>query len=521
MTEKPTWIRDFDRPPGTEIKHISGHWYLYERLSVYNRTIKKKQKKSGRILGSITENGLVPSKRNSPLPKTPMAGLENREYGATALLLSLSESMRFRLEKLFPDCWKELFTLAVMKCKEQAPFKRMDFCYQTSYLEQILGPLSLSTGRISELLKAIGTNREAIRSYMKEDLPESGIIMFDGHRIISASKTMDNAQIGYDSRCRFLPQVNLVYMFSVQGDRKLPIFYKQFSGAVPDVSAFADMVQDAGLKHKDVLVIADKGFESDLNEEMLREASLDYVLAVRRGCAEVVDIPDRPEHYKFAFNFRGRAIYCNEYPGEKENTFLYYDLSLANDEAADFIMRREKTNTILQVKIDKEDKRRRNRKGRLSPEEYAKLKPVNVAEALQDHKATGTFILKSSRKDLNCVQAYHTYKTRQDIEQAFKCYDDTLDCTASYMRDGDAFEAWLFINHLALQMLYGVIQVIADRDLSAKYSFDDAIAFLKHVHVNLIDGKWLLTKVTKHTAKMCKEIGIEMGDTEVLKVTLK
>jgi len=169
----------------------------------------------------------------------------------------------------------------------------------------------------------------------------------------------------------------------------------------------------------------------------------------------------------------------------------------------------------------REDRRRKLGKGRLSPEEYEKLKPAGVASALQAHVANGTFILKTNRKELNCAQAYCLYKTRQDIEQAFKCYDGTLDADASYMRGQYAFEAWLFINHLALQMLYKVLQVIGDRELTAKYSFDDAMQFLKHVRVNKIDGKWIMTKATRQTMKLCKDLGIEMEDPAKLQGTLK
>ena len=54
MGEKPVWIEQFERPAGTEIKHIGNHWYLYERLSVHDRGRKGKRKKSGRCLGAIS-----------------------------------------------------------------------------------------------------------------------------------------------------------------------------------------------------------------------------------------------------------------------------------------------------------------------------------------------------------------------------------------------------------------------------------------------------------------------------------
>ena len=97
MNTKPIWIEKFNRPAGTEIKHIGNGWYLYERLSVYDREKKRKRKKSGKCLGAITESGLIPSKRMSPLNGMDAGEIENLEYGATAFLLKLTASMRKRL----------------------------------------------------------------------------------------------------------------------------------------------------------------------------------------------------------------------------------------------------------------------------------------------------------------------------------------------------------------------------------------------------------------------------------------
>jgi hypothetical protein len=38
------------------------------------------------------------------------------------------------------------------------------------------------------------------------------------------------------------------------------------------------------------------------------------------------------------------------------------------------------------------------------------------------------------------------------------------------------------------------------------------MAFLKHVRANRIRGEWRLTKITRHMAKLCRELGIELGD---------
>ena len=83
MSDKPIWIEKFERPAGTEIKHIGNHWYLYERLSVYDKVRKRKRKKSGRCLGAITEAGLSPSRRTAV---SPAGGAGNVSYGNPILL---------------------------------------------------------------------------------------------------------------------------------------------------------------------------------------------------------------------------------------------------------------------------------------------------------------------------------------------------------------------------------------------------------------------------------------------------
>ena len=87
----------------------------------------------------------------SPLNGMDAGEIENLEYGATAFLLNLTASMRKRLAELFPDCWREVFAMALLKCKEQSHFRRMEFHYSTSYLAQVFPGLSLSAGRISHL----------------------------------------------------------------------------------------------------------------------------------------------------------------------------------------------------------------------------------------------------------------------------------------------------------------------------------------------------------------------------------
>ncbi len=91
-----------------------------------------------------------------------------------------------------------------------------------------------------------------------------------------------------------------------------------------------------------------------------------------------------------------------------------------------------------------------------------------------------------------------------------------LDGAVGYMRDQHSFEAWLFINHLALQMFYAVIGALVEKELTDKYSFEDVMAFLKHVRANRINGEWMLTKIARHTTKLCQKLGSELEKPERL-----
>ena len=96
MAEKPDWVAGFDRPKGTEIKRIRGNWYLYERSWRYDPKIKRSRKVSGRCLGKITPDGLVPSvsrAERAGRAKAPAVS-DVVEVGASTLAWSLTGKTR-------------------------------------------------------------------------------------------------------------------------------------------------------------------------------------------------------------------------------------------------------------------------------------------------------------------------------------------------------------------------------------------------------------------------------------------
>jgi hypothetical protein len=103
---------------------------------------------------------------------------------------------------------------------------------------------------------------------------------------------------------------------------------------------------------------------------------------------------------------------------------------LAMHETNDLICRLEKKNNTMA-----EETRRSKGKRRLADEQIAAMQSIDVAGTVQQRNQIGNLILKTDRLDLDEPQIYVLYKTRQEIEQNFKCYDDTLDLDASFMQD--------------------------------------------------------------------------------------
>ena len=109
MSQRPDYVENFDKPPKTEIKKISGHWYLYSYKVVYDEIKKKKVKKSGDSLGVITPEGLVPSKKYTPVVHHELDA--TAELGATYYFYSISQKIKENLKNFSLTCGKKFILL--------------------------------------------------------------------------------------------------------------------------------------------------------------------------------------------------------------------------------------------------------------------------------------------------------------------------------------------------------------------------------------------------------------------------
>ena len=520
MTEKPDYVLNFPRQKNTEIKKIGHNWYLYERFSKYDPAIKRSRKISGKCLGKITSDGLVATKRRLVDEKKtfPVGQISDVvEAGAVLYFWERTASLRERLKEYFPDLWEKLYVAAVLRAIKEPRFRRLQAHYETSLLAHLIPDLSFDPLSNSSLLQTLGRRRETISRFMREDVNKRDVfILFDGHRLITSSKTMELAELGYDSKRRFKPQVNLLYVYTLGNDTSMPVYYKQFLGSTPDISAFSDVLEESGISSCQYTVIADKGFASEEDFNALAEKKLSYVIPIKRGSKLVEPyLPLTDDCFSDLFMYNGRAIKSFKIEGNGFNVFVYLDTQLYANELADAAERTERKNEQNDAKVQKELQRREKGVGKLTEEQMDLLQPRDMKKVLQDIPEMGTVTLRTNRTDLNSHQVYRTYKQRQSIEQFFKTYGASLDFDASYMRDRISQEAWLFLNHLSATMAMDCMADITRIGEDKNISFEDLRLILGKITATKIDGKWTIAPIKKAVQKLTAKLEFQIDEFDL------
>ncbi len=523
MAEKPGWVAGFDRPRGTEIKQIRGHWYLYERSWRYDPAIRRSRKVSGRCLGKITPEGLVPSVSRAERAERAAAAApapavsDVVEVGASALAWSLTGDLREALGRHFPGSWREVYALAVVRAVREPALGRCALHLEDSALFEALGRPSLAPARVSALLRDLGRSRAEACVLMREALADGGLLLFDGHRILSASRGCDLAEPGYDSKARFRPQPNLLYAFSEGEGCGTPAYYKRYSGGTADVTAFPDLVAEIGEAAAGCTAVADKGFGSEDDFDVLLGAGLHYVVPLKRGSSLTEgEVPEGPSGWEGAFTYNGRAVLCRALPREGFTVHLFLDTEPCHRETGDAAARLEAANERRAGELEREERRRSKGKGKLTDEELAGLRPLDLASELGDRREMGTIAIRTDRAELSSRAVYEIYKRRQAVEQFFKTYADTLEMDATWMRSDEATEGLLFLNHLSATVATRVLGAIAEAGQDRQVSYRDCVQTLRKVRACRTAEGWAAVPVQKRVRSLCDKLGVDPTDLSLL-----
>ena len=94
-----------------EPKLLNGNYYLYHATTGYDRATGDSRKVS-RCIGRITENGIIEAHHRKR---------SNYEYGNSQLVYSISSQLTEKLRKHFPETWKLIYALSLIRFIDPVP----------------------------------------------------------------------------------------------------------------------------------------------------------------------------------------------------------------------------------------------------------------------------------------------------------------------------------------------------------------------------------------------------------------
>jgi hypothetical protein len=129
-----------------------------------------------------------------------------------------------RLERLFPDFWKQIVAIGYCRFLYQSPFKHIPFRLSNSYLPQLLGFEEPTEKESSRVLNRLGGQQQQRHAYLRSFISKGDYLVMDATEVTSHSKYISLARTGYNSKFQFDPQFNLLYLYDAIN--RMPTFYR-------------------------------------------------------------------------------------------------------------------------------------------------------------------------------------------------------------------------------------------------------------------------------------------------------
>ena len=481
----PDWVLKHKKPK-TEIRKIKNNYYLYEVSSKWDPQKKRAKKITGKILGKITPQGFVESHKRrleKQVNKGDIQSVSVKEFGVTAFILEYLSPITDPLKILFKDDWQLLMALAYTRLLFHAPIKNMPFHFSNSFLSEEFKYLSLTDKKISNFLRNLGLQRENIITYFKQFVSSEEHILIDATAVFTQSENLLAAKYGYNNKGMYLPQVNLIFIFSLLNN--FPIYYRITPGNIREISSFKLSMKESGIEHG--VVIGDKGFYSDENIRLLKEEGLEYIIPLRRNSRLIDYTPIKSGNKKNMdgyFEYQKRYIWYALKKIDNDLIIIYLDEHLKSVEEKDYLSR-------IQT----------------HPERYT------LDTFYEKQFSMGTFSVISNLISLTPKSIYQYYKSRNKVEQMFDVFKNLLMADRTYMQNDHALEGWMFINTIALQWYYKIYQLLVQKKLLSKYSIKDFLIHLSEIKQVKINGQWHLAEINSKTKNLIKKLELNIPIT--------
>lgn len=474
---------DINRYGATEIRCIKNHFYVYEISSKWDAQKHRPKKVTGKCIGKITEkDGFIPNANHFRMYETISPVI--RTYGVFEMFEQLGKGVSDRLKEVFPDIYREVKTVALLRLVYGCTPRLMKRCFEDSYLVDLYPDIGTCDKTVRNLVSMLGTDREAeMGRYMKMFVSDQSTVLIDGTSLFTRNSD-SYARKGYNPEHSQEKQIRLLYLFD--SGSHAPVFYRMVSGNIADKAAMADTIKLSGIKS--CTVIGDKGFYSKKNVSFLMEKKLNYILPLQRNTKlireEFETAPDM-ERWDGQFVFKGRVVWHHKEPCGNAGNYLY----IFRDDAK---KAKEELKTAQRIEDSQGG---------------------GGADMFSDRRK-GIFAFVSNR-DEEAKKIYLAYKERWDIEQCFDYLKNSVDIGVSSQRSNESMLGWTFINHVSLLYFYSLVLAIRKSGMDSEWTPNEIIMIAKNIYKIYTAGvlnkdKYIISEVPKKDEELFNALGVDL-----------
>ena len=462
-----TWVRArrSEGERGIEIKHFGSSYYVYRSTTVWDRESKKRRKRSTYLGKLDKERGFISSKEGIPRFRPRSI----RQYGSAMLLHRAMQDLLPLLKEGFDELWQEIYALATTRILGYVPLKRVGCVWERLHDPKKLAP-NLSPKKLSEVLKAVGANREGQNLIFKELSRNGRQFVYDLSVVFTRSEGINLAEVGYNKDHVYLPQINLALLYSV--DRGLPTMIRALPGSIKDITALYNSLRECGIEGK--ILILDRGFFSKDVVAFLLGHEISFLLPARRNS----ELYDTRIHLTGHFFYRERLIRVGK--RRVEGYFLYL--------FEDAVLRMEEEKTL-----------------------YKRLDEGTIdKEKLGNGLKRAGRILILSDLDKDGEEVFMLYKQRGGVENQFDTYKNVLNADRMYLQDDESVFGHLFTSFLALYGYCTLEAALKEAGLLPKLSPLDLLEEFSKVYI-VTDGEHeVISEIPRKVAELDKQVGLDV-----------
>ena len=463
------WLEE-QREQGTkclEIKVIGKNHYVYHSTTYWDKELKKPRKTSKYIGKLDKDDGLIKSRKRKKLNSSDIRNVT--EYGNSMVLHELMKTLKPLLIDAFPDCWEEIYSLAMVRINRYVPMKRAKESWEKLYNVEHIDP-QLNPKNLSKVLHSVGMNRVGQNVIFNKLVDQSNQLVYDLSSMFSRSMSIAQAEKGYNKNHLHVPQINLALLCSA--DTGLPVMIRSIPGSVKDIATLYNSIKEIDTKGK--TLILDRGFFSDGTMKFLEKRKMSYILPTKRNSKYYKNRIHLNKH----FTYHKRLIRC----GNKK--FDNYTLYLFDDQ--DLKLEEQKT---LHKKLDegKIDKKQLNERMKRSGQ-----------------------ILIVSNLDVEEYEVFELLKKRESVEKMFDTYKTVLDADKLYLQSDESVFGHVFVSFISLYMHCTIENLLKKVGLNRKITPIDLLHKYGRVyHIDLKEGG-LITEVPKKVRELDEKLGLDI-----------